>query len=344
MISTWQDFLVRHGARIEDGQVVDFGNHASEQTAAQCSTVVADLSQLGLLAFSGEDTTEFLQNQLTNDVRGLRADGAIWNGYCSPKGRLLANFLMWKSGNDVCLQLSGDIRDTILKRLQLFILRSKVSARDATDEKVRLVLAGPDVHAAVIEAGLLLPDGIMSTAANEQGLTVRIGVDKVVLVLQPAKAPTIWEALARHARPVGAPVWDWLRLSNGIPMITAATQEEFVPQMINWEVLGGVSFQKGCYPGQEIVARTQYLGKLKRRMYLAHVESADSPKPGDALFTPDMQGQASGMVVNAAPAPEGGFDLLAVAQIDSVTTHQPIRWKSADGPPLTLKAQPYTLP
>jgi tRNA-modifying protein YgfZ len=324
--------------------VLDFGNHASERSAAQGGTVMADLSQLGLLAFSGEDTTEFLQNQLTNDVRGLRADGAIWNGYCSAKGRLLANFLMWKSGDDICLQLSGDIRDAVLKRLKMFVLRSKVSARDATDEKVRLVLAGPDVDAAVTEAGLALAQGIMNTAANEQGLTVRIGADKVVLVLEPAKAANIWEALAKHAQPVGAPVWDWLRLSNGIPMITAATQEEFVPQMINWEVLGGVSFQKGCYPGQEIVARTQYLGKLKRRMYLAHIEGADPPKPGDALFTPDMQGQASGMVVNVAPAPEGGFDLLAVAQIESVTAHQPIHWKSADGPALRLKTQPYALP
>jgi hypothetical protein len=114
--------------------------------------------------------------------------------------------------------------------------------------------------------------------------------------------------------------------------------------MVNWEVLGGVSFQKGCYPGQEIVARTQYLGKLKRRMYLAHVDGSDAPAAGDNLYTPDMEGQASGMVVNAAPAPGGGFDLLAVAQIESVAANQPIHWKSADGPVLALKAQPYALP
>lgn len=343
MISSWQDFLVRQGAQIEGGQVRDFGNPAEELSEARTGTIVADLSQLGLLAFSGEDTAEFLQNQLTNDVRGLHVEGASWNGYCSPKGRMLANFLVWKNGADTCLQMSGDIREAVLKKLKMFILRSRVSARDATEESIRLVLAGPAAQSALNEAGLPLPDSPMKTASNAQGQTICIGHDKFVLVASPALAPEIWEAMARHARPVGTEVWDWLRLSNGIPMITLATQEEFVPQMINWEVLGGVSFQKGCYPGQEIVARTQYLGKLKRRMYLAHIDNNISPLPGDVLFTPDMEGQASGMVVNAAPAPEGGFDLLAVAQIESVASNQPIHWKSADGPVLRLKQQPYPI-
>ncbi len=344
MIASWQDFLVQHGARTENGQVQDFGNAATELAAAKTGTVMADLSQLGLLAFSGEDTAEFLQNQFTNDVRGLHADGAAWNGYCSPKGRMLANFLMWKQGADTCLQMSGDIRESVLKRLKMFVLRSKTSGRDATDERVRLVLAGAQAEAALTAAGLPQPAGNMQSVGNERGLVVRIGDGKYVLSLAPENAASIWQALATCATPVGTASWDWLRLSNGIPMITAATQDEFVPQMVNWEALGGVSFQKGCYPGQEIVARTQYLGKLKRRMYLAHVEGSEAPRPGDNLYTPDMEGQASGKVVNAAPAPEGGFDLLAVAQIESVNSRQPIHLKSVDGPLLQLKLQPYALP
>lgn len=344
MISTWQEFLAQQGARIAEGRVLDFGNAAGELAAAQSGTVMADLSQLGLLAFSGADTAEFLQSQFTNDVRGLSADAATWNGYCSAKGRMLANFLMWKDGADTCLQMSGDIREAVLKRLKMFILRSKVVARDATEEQVRLVLAGPQAAAALNAAGLPLPEGAMKTKSGEQGLTVRLGADKFVLALRADEAPAIWAALAKHATPVGTAVWDWLRLANGIPMIVARTQEEFVPQMVNWEVLGGVSFQKGCYPGQEIVARTQYLGKLKRRMYLAHLDGDEPPAAGDSLYTPDMDGQASGMVVNAAPAPGGGFDLLAVAQIESVAAGQPIHWREADGPVLALKAQPYPLP
>ena len=124
-------------------------------------------------------------------------------------------------------------------------------------------------------------------------------------------------------------------------MIVAATQEQFVPQMVNYEALGGVSFQKGCYPGQEIVARSQYLGKLKRRMVLAH---ADTPAaPGDSLYSADLGEQASGTVVNAAPAPDGGYDLLAVAQVESART-QTLHLGRPDGAALTLKPLPYAVP
>ena len=134
---------------------------------------------------------------------------------------------------------------------------------------------------------------------------------------------------------------DGLRLNAGIPMITAATQDQFVPQMVNLEVIGGVSFQKGCYTGQEIVARSQYLGKLKRRMFLAHVDSEAAP--GDSLYSADMEGQATGMVVNTAPAPGGGYDLLAVMQVESAKSST-MHLKALDGAPLVLKPLPYTLP
>ena len=136
------------------------------------------------------------------------------------------------------------------------------------------------------------------------------------------------------------PVWDWLEIRAGIPVITAATQEAFVPQMVNLELLGGVSFQKGCYPGQEIVARSQYLGKLKRRMYLAHTDRDVAPGAGTQLYSRDLDGQPSGMVVSAAPAPGGGFDLLAVIQTTSADVH-PIHLGTPDGPVLALEPLPY---
>jgi folate-binding protein YgfZ len=173
------------------------------------------------------------------------------------------------------------------------------------------------------------------------GTVIRVGEDKFVLVLLPEQAATVWQALRPLATPVGAPVWDWLRLNAGIPMIVAATQEQFVPQMVNLEAIGGVSFQKGCYPGQEIVARSQYLGKLKRRMFLAQVDAEAAP--GDALYSADFEGQTTGTIVNAAPSPLGGFDVLAVAQIESAQT-QTLHLKSADGAALRLKPLPYALP
>ena len=341
MIESWKLFLQSQGAAIEDGTVRHYGDPTAELDAARTGTIVADLSQLGVIAFRGEDTENFLQGQLTNDLRHLPADGAQWNGYCSPKGRLLGNFLVWRQGEDTCLQMSGDIAAGILKRLSMYILRSKVKARDASDENVRLVVAGPAAAEAVKAATGALPGQAMHSATGAAGLVVRLAADKFVLALDPAQAPAVWQALRANLAPVGTPVWDWLRLSAGIPMIVAATQEQFVPQMVNLEVIGGVSFQKGCYPGQEIVARSQYLGKLKRRMFLAHADA--EAHPGDSLFSADLEGQATGMVVNAAPAPGGGQDLLAVAQVESARAHT-LHLGAPDGVPLTIKPLPYALP
>ena len=341
MIESWKTFLLTQGAAIEGGTVLHYGDPAAERTAAVNGTIVADLSQLGVIAFRGEEAATFLQGQLTNDLRALHADGAQWNGYCSPKGRLLGNFLMWRQGEDYCLQLSGDILPGVLKRLSMFILRAKVQGRDASDESVRLVVAGPQAADAVRAAMGGAPETAMHSVATEAGLVVRVGSDKFVLSIAPDRAAAVWQVLRQSATPAGAPVWDWLRLSAGIPMIVAATQEQFVPQMVNLEAIGGVSFQKGCYPGQEIVARSQYLGKLKRRMFLAHVDAEAAP--GDSLYSADLAGQATGTVVNSAPAPGGGFDLLAVAQVESAAS-QVLHLKAGDGAALTLKPLPYTLP
>jgi len=341
VIDSWKTFLQSQGAAIEDSTVLHYGDPAAERAAAMDGTIVADLSQLGVIAFRGEDTVTFLQGQLTNDVRTLYDNSAQWNGYCSPKGRLLGNFLAWRQGEDYCLQLSGDILPGVLKRLSMFILRAKVQGRDASNENVRLAVAGKQALAVVTAAMGAVPETVMRSVAGEAGQVIRLGDDKFVLSIAPERAAAAWQALRQSAPPVGAPVWDWLRLNAGIPMIVAATQEQFVPQMVNLEVIGGVSFQKGCYPGQEIVARSQYLGKLKRRMFLAHVDAEAAP--GDNLYSADMDGQATGTVVNAAPAPTGGFDLLAVAQVESANT-QTLHLKAADGAALTLKPLPYALP
>ncbi|MEQ1662255.1 MAG: folate-binding protein [Thiobacillus sp.] len=340
MIDVWKTYLTQQGAQFDGAAIEHFGDAAHERDAAVDGTIVADLSQLGVVAFSGDETATFLQGQLTNDVRALHADSAQWNGYCSPKGRLLGNFLMWRQGDDTCLQMSGDIVPSVQKRLSMFIMRAKVKARDASDESVRLVVAGGAAQTAVVAAMGSVPDDVMKTLSTESGLVVRVGDNKFVLSITPAAAPTVWQALTQHATPVGASVWDWLRLNAGIPMIVAATQEQFVPQMVNLEAIGGVSFQKGCYPGQEIVARSQYLGKMKRRMFLAHVD--ESAAPGDSLYSVDIPGQATGMIVNAAPAPGGGFDVLAVAQIESANT-QTLHLKAENGAPLALKSLPYAL-
>lgn len=306
----------------------------------QTGAVFADLAPLGLIAFSGEDTVTYLQGQLTNDVRKLAADAAQYSGFCSPKGRLLASFLLWNQDETIYMQLAGELQEAIQKRLSMFILRSKVKVRDARVEAVRIGVAG-NTAARLIESILgTLPSTDMSVAHTPAGSVIRLTAERYQIITTTGSAPTLSETLKRDAREIDYPAWQWLEIRAGIPTILPATQEQFVPQMVNFDLTNSVNFQKGCYTGQEIVARTQYLGKLKRRMYLVH---SDHPAaPGDELYSADMEGQASGMIVNAQPAPNGGWDALAVIQISSADTHA-IHHKSPDGARLAIEPLPYAL-
>ncbi|WP_232019132.1 YgfZ/GcvT domain-containing protein [Sulfuritortus calidifontis] len=328
------------GAAIEGGAVKHFGAPAEELRTARDGLVVADLSHYGLIGFEGEDTQTFLHGQLTNDMRGLKPEAALFAGYCTAKGRLLANFLVFRRDAGVLLMLPEAVREAVQKKLSMFILRSKVKARDAGPEWVRLGLNGIGAREALVAAIGAAPQGMMSVLHTDSAFAVQLGDNRFDLFVQPDHAQRVWQALTTEARPVGAPAWDWLMIRAGVAMVLAPTQDQFVPQMLNMEVLHGISFQKGCYPGQEIVARTQYLGKIKRRTYLAHVEAA--VRPGDELFSPDLPGQACGVIANAAPAPEGGSDVLAVMQVSSFEAGE-VRWQRPDGPQLRFEPLPYSL-
>jgi folate-binding protein YgfZ len=338
-MTAWTEFLAAQGASLENNTVAHFGDLAGELAATQGQTVLADLSHYGLIAFAGEEAQTFLHAQITNDLRGLRETAAVFAGYLSPKGRMLANFLVMKKGDDVLMMLPEAVRETVQKRLSMFILRSKVKARDASGEWVRLGLAGPQAAELAGKAlGLALPEGIMGMAHADNAFLLRLGDERFDLFVTPDAASALWQQLAQGARPVGTPAWDWLMVNAGIPAVLPPTQDHFVPQMANMEVLGGVSFNKGCYPGQEIVARSQYLGKVKRRLFLAHVDQ--SAQPGDELFAPEPADQTCGLVANVAPAPGGGWDLLAVALAPSVEAGE-VHLKARDGALLRFRPLPY---
>jgi tRNA-modifying protein YgfZ len=170
-----------------------------------------------------------------------------------------------------------------------------------------------------------------------------LGATQLLSVIPAEEAPEIWGRLVPPLKPVGTPCWQWLDIARGLPWVTGSTQEAFVPQMLNLEILGAINFKKGCYPGQEIVARAQYRGEVKRRLRLARVQSDAAPVPGQELFSDDQVKQSTGTVVNAAPAPAGGFDLLAVMQVDAAATST-VRLGSPIGPALEFRALPYAAP
>ena len=343
----WQTYLEAHGASIRDGRVISFGDPVSELGSARSATVLSDLSHFGLIHFLGDDARSFLQGQLSCDVQQVDSSAASYGSYCTPKGRMLASFLIWRCSKDdgYLMQLPVALRAGIQKRLSMYVLRAKVKLDDTSDNVIRMGVAGG--HAAALIQDLLgeIPVESLGVLRQPYASIICLAEDRFEIAVQPEQAPEVWEGLSRNASPVGASCWDWLEIKAGIPVIMPATQEQFIPQMVNLDAIGGISFQKGCYPGQEIVARTHYLGKVKRRMYLANIQP-EAPETvieaGDELFSDDMGEQSSGMVVNAAVSPDGGADLLAVAQTSSVEAGE-IRWKSLDGPVLKIMPLPYAV-
>jgi tRNA-modifying protein YgfZ len=241
----------------------------------------ARLSRYGLLSVTGDDAREFLHAQLTNDIRNLRADRAVLAGWCSAKGRLLASFLVIPSSQGFLLQLARDLAAPVAKRLTMFVLRAKVKVADESERWAQDGVWDMDGGAAEV-------------SWNGNIGSVRVG-ERRYLQLGPLEemqaAPT-----AREEE------WALQEIRAGRPLITAATQDQFVPQMVNFEKLGAVDFQKGCYPGQEIVARAQYRGQVKRRMVQLRAPAGSDLRPGQ-----EFEG---GVVVDRA-----GDELLAVMPV-----------------------------
>ena len=343
MNSNRQTFLTQHGAILEAGVVQHFGDIAAELAATARSTVLCDLGQFGTLRVSGEEAQPFLQNLLSNDIREVSSARAQLSSFNTAKGRVLATLLIWREGDDYLLQLPRVLCEPMRKKLGMYVLRAKVKIADASDEIVALGLSGVNAQEVLTGQFGELPQSLLGFLGTAQGSIIKIGDTRFQINASAQQAQTLWQALSQRAQPAGSVCWDWLNIRSGIPVILPQTQEKFVPQMVNFDLIGGVSFKKGCYPGQEIVARMQYLGQLKRRMYLAHLDSIDIPQAGDELFSADMEGQPTGMIVNASPAPGGGCDVLAVVQIASREA-QTVHWKSSQGEVMQFLPSPYPLP
>jgi folate-binding protein YgfZ len=348
MNPVWQEFLAMQHAHVQDGIVQNFGDAQGELAAARDGTVLCDLSQFGTLKVSGADAQGFLQNLLSNDLKAVTPAQAQLNSFNSAKGRMLASFLVWQSSGDYFLQLPRALCAAMQKKLSMYVLRSKVKIEDVSALQVSLGLSGQNAAKLLREEVGPVPQDIFAVQQyahfdiqQKHFSVIRSGAERFEIITMPQHAPALWQKLCAGARPAGSTCWDWLNIRAGIPAILPATQEQFVPQMANFDLIGGVSFKKGCYPGQEIVARMQYLGKLKRRMYLAHI--AGGAQAGDELYSAEMEGQSCGMVANAAPAPGGGHDVLAVVQISSHDAHT-VHLGSLQGEALQFMPLPYALP
>ena len=290
---------------------------------------ITPLTHLGVIRAQGDEAAKFLHGQLTQDFALLGPQQARLAAYLSPKGRMLASFIgCQRSATEVLLVCSRDLLAATLKRLSMFVLRTKVKLTDASDEFALYGLAG---NALISIAGSACP--AWSKADFD---------DQILVHLYPALGQPrgLWIAPQGSPAPQGqaldAALWAWGEVRSGVATLSAPLVETFVPQMLNYESVGGVNFKKGCYPGQEVVARSQFRGQLKRRTYLAHSPSALAV--GAEIFTAEDAEQAVGLVVQSAPAPAGGWDALVCLQ-----THASSADLRAGPAPLALQPLPYAL-
>jgi len=346
MMTQWQDFLASQGATIDSvstasAYVAHYGNPEAELQAASGGHVLADLSHVGLLQVEGDDAVNFLQGQVTNDIKLLDGINSHFTGYCNPKGRLLALFLAFAHQGHIHLQLDAALLEAIAKRLKMYVMRSKVVITDVSLDISRFGVAGADSVAMLQEVFPQVPQDQHEIASLENATLIRLPgtLPRYEIFTPAANAETLWAQLNAQFTAVGKPVWDYLEINAGIPEIVTATQEAFVPQMINLDVLGGINFKKGCYTGQEIVARTHYLGKVKRRTQLAHIPASGiAPQAGEIISTVNSQ-DAVGQIVRSAPSAGGGYDVLAEIRLESLEAGG-LQWQ---GLALEIREMPYSL-
>lgn len=346
MKSDWKEFLLNKGAEVQDdGSVQTYGNPERELQIASTGDVLADLSHLGMIAVHGEEAATFLQGQLTSDVREVGERRSQLSAYCSPKGRMLASFRIFMRGDSYYLVLPRDLLEPTLKRLRMFVLRAKASLEDASDALVRIGFSGPKAESELKDYLGQVPEQVDQVLQAKELTVIRVPGPHPRFEIHGEMEPMqkLWTALDVRGAPVGRAPWELLDIRAALPVIREQTSDAFVPQMTNLQVLGGVNFKKGCYTGQEVVARMQYLGKLKRRMYRARAEVAECPPPGESLFAAGSSGQGAGKVVNAQVSPDGGCELLAVVEI-AARESGPVHLGSESGPALEFLDLPYEFP
>jgi folate-binding protein YgfZ len=305
--------------------------------------VLATLTDVGAVGVSGADAAPFLNSQLTVDVTVIDAMRWQLGAYCSVKGRVIALFEILRVEDGFLLLLPAERAEPLRAALTRYVLRSKVRLRDAGGEWVAFGLTGPGIEAALEAAGLQCPKEPWTCQLLDGARLARLPASPRsgarLTLLVPAPAAASWRQKLADVALVEAGVWWWSKIDAGLPDVVGATQERFVPQMLNLDVLGGVHFRKGCYPGQEVVARSQYLGKLRRRMARGHAAAASA---GDDVLGASGNGAPVGSVVMSAASPDGGVDLLleCPSELAQVGT---LRVGGERSGPLNLSEPPYPM-
>ncbi len=301
----WQQYLQSLGAVLsgDDDRIEHFGQPTKEEMAITTGDVMIPITHTAYIHASGKDAKSFLQGQLTNDIGLIDLQHSQLSGYCNPKGRLLALFRISQHDDGYRLHLPDCLVEKTLKRLNMFVLMAKVKLEASSPETVRTGVAGQRAVEKLSAHFNTLPGA-------KNGVTEE---NRVTILRHPGRQPRfelianrdvmqkLWQKLSPDFTPVGSGSWQRLDIDAGQPQVVAETVEMFIPQMLNLHVIDGVSFKKGCYPGQEVVARLHYRGKLKRHMRIVQFRAAHCPAAGTAIYPLDSEGepQSVGNIVRA---------------------------------------------
>lgn len=344
MDNEWQNFLINLDAQIENGTVKGFGSSIIEEQEAFSNVVLADLSHYALLEISGDDAVDFLQGQLTNDIKLVTENLGQLSAYCNPKGRILANFRIFKRHAHYFLRLRADISEATIKRLRMFVMRSKVELVDRSDELSRMGIAGLNSTKALSTIFKNLPENSDDTITEDDITLIKLAgvIPRYEAHGTTDKIITLWRKLQQDAVLIGENSWNLLTIRAAIPEIVAETVEEFVPQMVNLQAINSLSFTKGCYPGQEVVARMHYLGKLKRRLYIGASETDTLPLPGQPIMSHGENEQKVGQIVTASWLDGKNVEFLAVLQIEKAE-NEILHIGASTGPKVKLIDLPYSV-
>ncbi|MBF8269042.1 MAG: GCV T protein [Gammaproteobacteria bacterium] len=312
MLAEWRTFLLSQGARFEDGEVVDFGATDREATVAFSGPIIMDLSFLAVITISGKDATAFLNGQFTTDVTQLADGGVQFSAWCNPKGQVIANFILTRIDEDYHLLLPRELQESFLARLRRYVLRAAVTIMGGKDTMPRL-----GVQFSGETAGVPFQSEGASRADSLVIVPVPASRNRWISFGTVADLGKQWLTLAQQATATGSYTWRLCDIQDAIPWITSATAETCLPQMLNLDLLQGLSYKKGCFPGQEIIARLHYRGKYSQRLFIARLDTTVGIAPGTKIFTVDKS-QSIGTIITSARHPEQGCSALVILEVNYV--------------------------
>ena len=310
MLIEWQTFLVSQGARIESGIVLDFDNTDRESAAELAGDIIADLSFMSVITISGKDAATFLNGQFTTDVTQLTNGGVQHSAWCNPKGQIIANFIIARLNGYYYILLPRELQEYFLQRLRKYVLHAAVTITNGNDTLQCFGVKAADTTV----PSRLFTDRVIS----ETGLVcvpVPLSRNRWILIGTLPDLKTRWLQLTQQSAVAGSHYWQLLDILDGLPWITTATTETCLPQLLNLDQLQGLDYKKGCFPGQEIIARLHYRGQYTHRLFIAHLDTTAAIKTGANVYTSNKT-HSIGTIINSAKHPRQGQYVLVTLEID----------------------------